>query len=154
MNGERLEIDLRARERRIYDRLREAVIKFEPATGSGVRDLVLLLPDLTVLLFRLVRDPRVPLGSKAIALLGLSYVISPIDLLPAILLGPIGLLDDVVVVAAALSRLVNRVHPDLVRAHWSGQGDALHVIQRLAARAEALVGNGVARLLGFRTVQS
>lgn len=153
MSGERLEIDLRARERRIYDRLREAVITYEPAAGSGVRDLVLLLPDLTVLLFRLVRDPRVPLGSKAIALLGLSYVISPIDLLPGILLGPIGLLDDLVVVAATLSRLVNRVHPDLVRTHWSGQGDALQVIQRLAARAEALVGNGFARLLGFRTIQ-
>lgn len=124
-----LEIELNPSEQRLYDRLRGRLVESEPGDKSGFRDIILLLPDLTILLGRMLRDPRVPLVQKGIALAGVAYVISPIDLLPAILLGPLGMLDDVFVVAACLSRLLNHVHPDVVRSHWSGQGDALEVIQ-------------------------
>jgi uncharacterized membrane protein YkvA (DUF1232 family) len=117
-----------------------------PGAASGVRDLLLLLPDLSVLLLRLLRDPRVSLGDKGVALLGLGYVLSPLDLLPEFLLGPIGLLDDLVVVAATLSRLLNHVHPDVVRSHWPGRGDALEAIQRVTQWTETFVTR---RLRGF-----
>ncbi|HTY16871.1 MAG TPA: DUF1232 domain-containing protein [Myxococcota bacterium] len=139
-------IDLNPREHRLYDRLRRSVILHAPADRSGLRDVLLLLPDLVVLLFRLFRDPRVPLGAKAIALFGIGYVLSPVDLLPEVVLGPIGLADDLFVVAATLSRLLNYVHPDVVRSHWSGQGDALDAIQRATGWAEARVRGALRRL--------
>ena len=140
-------IELNPREQRLYDRLRTRVAKIpEPGQGSGMSDILLLLPDFTVLLARLLRDPRVSRRSKLIALFGIGYVLSPIDLLPALLLGPIGLLDDVVVVTAALSRLINHVHPDVVRAAWPGQGDALEAIQRSASWCERFLGR---KLRGF-----
>ncbi len=148
----RVEVDVRAREKRSYDRLRDRILKFEPGTGSGVRDIALLFPDLVMLLLRLLRDPRVPIGSKAVALLGVSYALAPLDLLPEILLGPIGLLDDLIVVAAALSLILNHVHPDLVRAHWSGQGDALDAVHRVTAWAESWLGGALARIFGFRRI--
>jgi uncharacterized membrane protein YkvA (DUF1232 family) len=147
MSDEHVMIELNPRERRLYDRLRTRIARIpEPGQGSGVSDLLLLLPDFTVLLARLLRDPRVSRRSKLIALFGIGYVLSPIDLLPAILLGPLGLLDDLVVVTAALSRLINHVHPDVVRAAWPGQGDALDAIQRAASWSERVVG---ARLRGL-----
>ena len=129
MNGPPVTIELNPRERRLYDRLRDNLVAPLPSGSSGMRDILLLLPDLTILLMRLLRDGRVPLLEKGVALAGVAYVISPIDVLPAIVLGPIGLLDDLFIVAACLSRLLNHVHPDVVRTHWSGQGDALEVIQ-------------------------
>ena len=69
------------------------------------------------------------MGNKAIALFGVGYVLWPVDLLPPLLVGPIGLVDDLLVVTATLSRVLNHVHPDVVRGHWSGQGDALEAIQ-------------------------
>jgi uncharacterized membrane protein YkvA (DUF1232 family) len=143
MSEDRITIELNPRERRLYDRLRSRLAQVQPGSGSGVRDLVLLLPDLTVLLARLLRDPRVPPGHKLVALLGLGYVLSPIDLLPEILLGPVGLVDDVLVVAAALSRLLNDVHPDVVRSHWSGKGDALDAIQRVAEWSRSFVSRNL-----------
>jgi uncharacterized membrane protein YkvA (DUF1232 family) len=141
MMDEHVLIELNPRERRLYDRLRTRVAKIpEPGQASGVSDILLLLPDFTVLLARLLRDSRVPRRLKLIALFGIGYVLSPIDLLPAILLGPLGLLDDLVVVTAALSRLLNHVHPDVVRAAWPGQGDALDAIQRAAAWSERVIG--------------
>ena len=79
------------------------------------------------------------------ALVGIGYVISPLDLLPAILLGPVGWVDDALVVTAALSRILNDVHPDIVRSHWSGKGDALDAIQRVSRWANRLVVGSVRR---------
>jgi uncharacterized membrane protein YkvA (DUF1232 family) len=138
LSGPDITIELNPRERRLYDRVRTRVHETVPGARSGLGDVLLVLPDLTVLLLRLLRDRRVPPASKAIAVIGVGYVLSPIDLLPSLLFGPIGLVDDLVVVSAALSGLLNQVHPDVVRSHWSGQGDALEVIQRTSAWCEAL----------------
>jgi uncharacterized membrane protein YkvA (DUF1232 family) len=144
-------IELNPRERQLYDRLRSAVVAPRSGSSSGFLDLLLFLPDVVVLLLRLLRDDRVPLGGKVVALLGVGYVLSPIDLLPAVLLGPVGLIDDLLVVAAALSRLLHDVHPDVVRSHWPGHGDALDVIHRITTWAESMVGRrfeGIRRRFG------
>jgi len=137
--GDLVEIELNPSERRLYDRVRAAVVASAARGVPGAADLVLLVPDLCVLLFRLLRDDRVARGDKAVALAGLAYVLSPIDVMPALLFGPLGVLDDLVVVTAAASRLVNHVHPDVVRMHWSGKGDVLEAIQRVSAWSEGQV---------------
>jgi uncharacterized membrane protein YkvA (DUF1232 family) len=152
VSEERLELDLRAREKRIYDRLRARVVSLEPAAKPGVRDLLLFLPDLVVLLLRLMRDPRVPIGAKSVAAMGIAYTLSPIDLVPEILFGPIGFLDDVLIAAAAVSWIVNRVHPDLVRANWPGSDDVLDVVKRVLGWSEGVVGKTLGRLFRFREI--
>ncbi len=129
MSGPPVTIELNPREQRLYDQLRERLVDSTSSGTSRFGDVLLFLPDLTILLLRLLRDERVPLLDKGLAVAGIAYVVSPIDVLPALVMGPIGLLDDLFIVAACLSRLVNHVHPDVVRSHWSGQGDALEVIQ-------------------------
>jgi hypothetical protein len=47
-------IELNPRERRLYDRMRQRLARIEPGASSGPRDILLLLPDLTVLLARLL----------------------------------------------------------------------------------------------------
>ena len=145
----RITIELNPQEQRLYDRVRTQLVHQEPGSRSSLRDLMLVLPDLTVLLLRLLRDDRVPLGSKALALCGVGYVLSPIDLLPAVILGPIGWIDDLLVVSATLSRLLNHVHPDVVRSHWPGQGDALDAIQRVTSWSENLFSGRAQSLLRF-----
>ncbi|MEM9176378.1 MAG: DUF1232 domain-containing protein [Myxococcota bacterium] len=129
VHGPPVTIELNPKEQRLYDQLRERLVTPTDGGASGMGDVLLFLPDLTILLLRLLRDERVPILDKGLAVAGVAYVLSPIDVLPAIVLGPIGLLDDLFIVAACLSRLVNHVHPDVVRSHWSGQGDALDAIQ-------------------------
>jgi uncharacterized membrane protein YkvA (DUF1232 family) len=147
-----IEIELGAREQRLYDRLRAQLRPVVPGGSSDLRDVLLAFPDLVMLLLRLLRDPRVAVGDKALALFGVAYVLSPLDLMPVWLFGPLGALDDVLVVAATLSRVVNHVHPDVVRSHWSGQGDALALIQRATDWSEEKLGGRLRgvfrRLLG------
>ncbi len=143
-------IELNPRERRLYDRLRARVVNARPGAASGFRDAVLLLPDLTVVLLRLLRDSRVPISCKVIAVLGIGYALSPIDLIPSILVGPIGLVDDLLVVSAALSKILNQVHPDVVRSHWSGQGDVLDAVQRSARWSASILLEKIPRRLRGR----
>lgn len=136
MQEQEITIELNPREQRVYDRLRATVVRSTRSDRSGFFDLLFFFPDLTMLLWRLLGDPRVPFGGKAIALFGVGYVLSPIDVLPALIFGPLGVLDDLLVVTAALSRILNYVHPDVVRSHWSGKLDALDVIFRVTSWAE------------------
>lgn len=145
-----IEIELNPREQRLYDRLRARVVSRVPGQRAGLRDLLLLVPDIAVLLGRLLRDPRVAASDKAVALLGLGYLVSPIDLMPAWLFGPLGALDDLLVLCAAASRVLNHVHPDVVRAHWPGPGDALENVRAVTDWSEREIGSRFFKVLGRR----
>ena len=65
-----------------------------------------------LLTWRLIRDPRVSLWSKAIPVLAVAYVLSPLDLIPDFIIG-IGQLDDLGIVLAAM-RLFESVTPEYI----------------------------------------
>jgi uncharacterized membrane protein YkvA (DUF1232 family) len=116
-----------------YDRFRQAILRnagrLAGAWGSDAADLILLVPDLLLLFAALARDPRVNLRIKAVAAGTAAYLLSPVDLLPEILLGPLGLADDVVLAFLALDLILNRVDARIVREHWRGEQDLLEVVQ-------------------------
>lgn len=59
-------------------------------------------------LWRFLRDPAAPWGSKLLALLTLVYVVSPIDAIPDFVVPILGWLDDVGVTAAALAYVASQ----------------------------------------------
>ena len=67
--------------------------------------LLLFIPRLLLLMFRLLRDKRVSSTDKAILAGAIIYVISPIDFIPDFI--PfIGQVDDIYLVALAILRLI------------------------------------------------
>ena len=121
-----------------YRTLREKVSGY---TGAYT-DYVLLVPDLFLLITRLMLDPRIDGKHKVYMGAALAYVISPIDLLSARRFGPLGYLDDLVVVVAALNMLFNEVDREIILEHWSGKADLLATVQKVLAQADHLVGKG------------
>ena len=89
------------------------------------------IPDLVALCRGLLRDPRVPIGSKLLVGVAIVWLVSPIDLVPEFIpvLGP---LDDVVVVALVLRHLVKRAGPEVIQDHWRGDPRVLRTALRLA----------------------
>jgi uncharacterized membrane protein YkvA (DUF1232 family) len=121
-----------------YRTLREKVAGY---TGAYA-DYVLLVPDLFLLITRLMLDPRIDGKHKVYMGAALAYVISPFDLLSARRFGPLGYLDDLVVVVAALNMLFSEVDREIILEHWSGKADLLATVQRVLAQADDLVGKG------------
>lgn len=90
------------------------------------------IPDLIALCRGLMRDPRVPTGSKLLLGGALVWIASPIDLVPEFIpvLGP---LDDVIVVGLVLRHLVKRAGVEVVREHWRGDPRVLRAALRVVA---------------------
>ena len=81
------------------------------------------------LTWRLLRDPRVPLWAKAIPLVVIAYVVSPLDFIPDFIIG-LGQLDDLAIVLGGM-RLFEAVVPhDIVEQHRAElSGKPLDIIQ-------------------------
>lgn len=60
-----------------------------------------------------MRDPRVPIWTKAVPVLALLYVISPIDFLPDLVPG-LGQLDDIGIALAAMRLFESLAPADVV----------------------------------------
>ena len=111
-----------------------------------MRGFLMFLPNMVMLLGRLLKDTRVPTAEKALFLAAIVYVISPLDLIPDVF--PfIGQVDDLYVVALTLLRLVNRTDASVVRSHWSGGGDIVSLAESIANLAPKLLPKRVSRVL-------
>ena len=62
--------------------------------------------DKVMQLYRFIKDPNAPWAGKAIAIGALIYMISPVDAVPDFT-PIIGLLDDVAIITAAVSKLAS-----------------------------------------------
>ena len=137
-----------------YRTLRDKVAGYSGAYA----DYVLLVPDLFLLISRLMLDPRIDGKHKLYLGAALAYAISPIDLISERRFGPLGYLDDLVVIVAALNMLFKEVDRTIILEHWSGKEDLLATVERVLAQADQLIGKGrldkILEAIGVRKPQT
>ena len=98
---------------------------------DDARALARFIPDCVILVKRLLGDDRVPRRSKLLlAALG-AYLALPFDLVPDFI--PVaGQLDDAIVAAWVLRRVLRSGDRELLAEHWPGPERSLAVISRIA----------------------
>ena len=122
---------------------------FKKEAKGRMRNFMMFLPNMVLLLGRLLKDGRVPTAEKALFLAAIVYVISPLDFIPDVF--PfIGQVDDIYVVALTLLRLVNRSDATVVRQHWAGGGDIVSLADSIAGIAPMLLPKRITRVLSSR----
>jgi uncharacterized membrane protein YkvA (DUF1232 family) len=127
-----------------YQHMRERIRSWiEDHPNFKFTEYLLAAPDLFHLLCRVVVDPELPAGEKAMLVGAIVYFVSPLDFLPEALTGGLGYLDDIVVAAFVLNGLLNKIDADVVRRHWAGKADILVLIQQILKVADKLVGKGL-----------
>jgi len=95
------------------------------------RALATFIADCIVLVSRLLRDERVPRRRKLLLAAVVGYLALPFDLIPDFI--PVaGQLDDVLVVAFVLRRILRSGGEPLVREHWPGPEQSLRLMLRVA----------------------
>jgi uncharacterized membrane protein YkvA (DUF1232 family) len=99
----------------------------------------------------MVRDPDVPMKTKAALILGGSYVVSPIDLIPGFI-PVLGQIDDLVVMMAALGAATRMTPVEVVDKHIAAVGLTHEDMARDVETAE-LAGRWAARK-GFNVAQA
>ena len=114
-----------------------------------LRNFIMFLPNMVMLMGRLLKDARVPTAEKALFAAAIVYVISPLDFIPDFF--PfIGQVDDLYVVALVLLRLVNRTDESVVRQHWAGGGDIVALADSIANIAPKFLPKRIARVITSR----
>ncbi len=139
-----------AGEREFYKRLRQTVRIWsggEKARASRYLDLILAGPDFFMLLVRLSRDPRVSRADRTRLAGAVAYFVNPMDLVPELILGPPGLVDDIALAGLVLHDLLERTDPSVVREHWEGDVDVLELVRKVMAVADTMVGGPILRRL-------
>lgn len=134
-----------------YDRLREKIItavekKRDRRGGKlteGTVRALLLVPDVFILLARLALDKNVPSGTRAMIGGALAYFLLPVDLLPEMLLGGVGFMDDLVLATAVLAQAFGGDLEPYARKHWSGAEDLRVVLKDITETAQSLLGQNL-----------
>lgn len=132
------------RAQRFYDRLRDrirAYLQKKGALAGKTGEYLLLVPDVFILLWRLVNDPRVNAKNKVMLGSGLAYYFFPLDLVPDVT--AIGYLDDLIFGVFLLNAVLRDTDEAVVREHWSGSEDLLVTMQNIMDAAENLIGKDV-----------
>ena len=107
--------------------------------GTGLKDVLRLLPDVLRLLPRLARDPSLPRGVRIRLWLLLGYLALPIDLVPDVI-PVLGYADDAILVALVLRTVVRRAGLPQLEQHWPGTPDGLAALLRLTGAGSTTDG--------------
>jgi uncharacterized membrane protein YkvA (DUF1232 family) len=102
--------------------------------SSDARALAGFIPDCIVLFQRLLGDPRMPRRYRAMVIALLGYLALPFDVVPDFI--PVaGQLDDAIVVALTLRKILRAGGPEMIEEHWPGPASSLSLMLKLADRA-------------------
>ena len=75
------------------------------------------LPNFLSLLWRLFKDPRVPLSPKLMLVAAMVYIVSPVDLIPDFLIPVFGFTEDIIILMLVLKYFVKVSPQEVVWEH-------------------------------------
>lgn len=113
----------------MYTSSREYVVEHIPEKAKDYKDYIMFIPDIVALIFRLLKDSRVPVKTKAVVGASLVYVSCPFDILPD-KIPFIGALDDISVVFFALNRIINDVDINIILENWQGKNEFVVILRK------------------------
>jgi uncharacterized membrane protein YkvA (DUF1232 family) len=103
------------------------------------RDLVFALPEILKLLWKVVRDRRVPMMVRGGLIAIAGYLALPFDIIPDGI-PVLGQVDDVVLITVGVRTVLRRVPEAIIREHWSGEDRILEAVLGRSLRDP--LGNG------------
>lgn len=107
--------------------------------------LVVRLPTYARMVWGIMRDPRTPLGLKAIMGAALAYVVMPVDLIPDAI--PIlGQADDLTVLLLTLDLFIHNAPPEVRNEHSLRARNGTADLDRDLARLRVVMGDRFDRI--------
>lgn len=128
----------------LYQSLRGKISDYLLKKGSPytVAEYLLSGPDLIHLLVRLSLNSDVPVTETLKVLATTAYVVSPVDLIPDVIFGPIGLLDDIGLMVFVLRGIFERTDDSILRSYWAGTSSVLNQIDEALFMIDEVLEGG------------
>lgn len=136
---------------KVVPKLKSKIMNWAKEHGAGftreITDLILALPELILLLLKLIKDPRVSAELKLKITLAVAYVVSPVDLIPEALGSTLGYIDDTLAMAVLIAGLVEEIPNEVIFDNWTGRPDILELIIKGKDLLSKLLPSNVAEKL-------
>lgn len=87
---------------------------------------IVLIPDITALLFRLYKDQRVTKETKTNIAIALGYLMFPLDIIPDVI-PLLGKIDDLAVVFYILQKILCDIPEEVVVDNWEGEANIIEL---------------------------
>ena len=89
---------------------------------------ILIIPDITALLVRLLKDNRVSIKTKLIISATISYIAFPTDIIPDNI--PfIGKIDDIGIIFFTIEKIIDYVPCNVIVENWQGKNDMIFMLK-------------------------
>ena len=128
--------------------------KLDQKTGKWTDNFIqylLVLPDLVHLGIKMVIDKEISTQIKGFIIIGMVYLISPIDIIPDFI--PVaGFIDDLLILSVILNRIINNAEPTVlekIRFYWAGKDDVFEKVQEIIASMNELASKIPKSILKF-----
>lgn len=117
-------------------------------TGRRERT-VHLAPIFFKLMTNLLDDRKTPKEARLLISTAIAYFVTPRDIIPEEVFGPLALIDDVFVCLHVSKQLMDMGHGDLVSAHWEGDEPIADLVNELYPLARDYVGHAKDKILSY-----
>jgi uncharacterized membrane protein YkvA (DUF1232 family) len=107
---------------------REILSNKLPEEAKMYKDYIFILSDIISLIYRLLKDKRVPVKTKLIMSAAIAYITIPTDLIPN-KIPFIGAIDDIGVGFFALNKVLKDVPLSVIVENWEGKNELLMVLK-------------------------
>jgi len=111
-----------------YSRGRENLGDKLSKGAKEYKEYIFLLPDIISLIYRLLKDKRVPLKTKLIMSAAIVYITMPTDVIPN-KIPFIGAIDDIGVAFFALNKVLSDIPLAIIIENWQGKNELLLVLK-------------------------
>lgn len=100
-----------------------------PEAAKSASDIIFMIPDIGALLWRLLKDSRVPMKTKLSVSAAVAYILFPVDIIPD-KIPFIGKIDDIAILFFALNRIAKDVPTKVILENWQGKSEFVLVLKK------------------------
>lgn len=112
-----------------YSKGRKIIEDKLPEFTEKYKEYIFILPDVISLIYRLLKDRRVPIKTKLIMSAAIGYVAMPTNIIPN-KIPFIGAIDEIGVILFALDKVLKDIPLSIIVENWEGRNDLLIVLQK------------------------
>ncbi|MCY6484543.1 YkvA family protein [Clostridium aestuarii] len=122
-----------------YSEIRKSEENKIPEKYKNINEVFMIIPDITVLLYRLMKDDRVDKKTKILIGAAVGYLVIPLDIIPDFI-PVLGKIDDVGIAFLVLDKIISNIPEDIIREHWQGDEDIIAKVKEINELLFSILG--------------
>jgi len=144
-------INIKEKQNEGYSIFRKEIIDRIPEKCHNIAKIIMIMPDITMFLYRLMKDNRVSMKTKVIIGTVLTYLALPYDVIPDFI-PIIGKGDDLGIGLILLDRIIEDIPETVILDNWQGSPEIIKKVGEIRENIVKTIGRKNAIRILFGTV--